>query len=168
MTTKEAGGLVAALKAAFPREQVGARTVQVYTSFLADLEYEAGLAAVRELIATTSRFPTIATIREAVAERVLALPSAEQAWLEVREGLRRFDDSDSSTWWPEWSHPAIDEAVRGLGGLASLELSRNPQTDRAHFLRIFDELRSRRVREAQTSTVALTAGERRELEAGAA
>ncbi len=101
MTAREAANLVAQLKAAYPNANIGGDTIKVYAAALADLDREAAQAAVAKVIATARFFPTIAEIRETVAEAACGLPDAEVAWLEVMDALRRFSDTDRDTWWPE-------------------------------------------------------------------
>jgi hypothetical protein len=38
-----------------------------------------------------------------------------------------------------WSHPIVEEVVRSLGGLYRFRMSEQPDTLRAHFLRVYDK-----------------------------
>ena len=93
--------------------------------------------------------PTIAEVRERVAEMTLNLPIASDAWHEVEGKAREYDDYDEAKKWPSWSHPLIKQTVRDLGGLRAIYYSNNPSTDRAHFLRLYKEQREAAVRIVQ-------------------
>ena len=44
-------------------------------------------------------------------------------------------------------HPLVSEAIRCMGGLDVIGMSENNMADRAHFLKIFEQLRERAMRE---------------------
>jgi len=44
-------------------------------------------------------------------------------------------------------HPLVSEAIRCMGGLEVIGMSENNIADRAHFLKIFEQLRERAMRE---------------------
>ena len=167
MKASESVALLAALKAAYPRQTIPDATVKVYARMLEDVGHEEAQCAVRTWVARSPYFPTIAELRNAVAEDACALASPEAAWGEVTEALLRFDPNDSDTWWPEWSSPEVGRAVRSMGGLNCLHDSRSVSTDRAHFFRIFAELRRATVDAANVGALALGSGSsRRELPSG--
>lgn len=68
-------------------------------------------------------------------------PDPDEAWLEVQRQM-------SAVGWygsPVWSHPAVGDVVRELGGFKSLCVSENAMSDRAHFLRLYPAARQRAV-----------------------
>ena len=44
-------------------------------------------------------------------------------------------------------HPLVSEAIRCMGGLEVIGMSENNMADRAHFMKIFEQLRERAMRE---------------------
>jgi Loader and inhibitor of phage G40P len=161
MTPNEVGKLVAYLKAAYPRATIEPDTLEVYRIWLSDLPYEPARAAVVTIIATERFFPTVAEIREAAAQLVTGVPVAEAAWAEVMAAVREHGMDG----WPEWSHPAVAEAVRAIGWHLICG-STNVATERAHFLRIYAAMRESVLRgvtvagllEASSAKAALKAG----------
>lgn len=68
MTKAEALRLMAMLRAAWPRQEIGEDTTEVYAGMLADLSYADAKTAVTTLVKTSKWFPTIAEIREQAAD----------------------------------------------------------------------------------------------------
>lgn len=135
MTTDESRGLVAQLRAAFPRQELTAETLAVYCRMLADLDAGAAQHAVLGLMAVSRFFPTIAEIRERVARNACTLPSIESALAELDRAVRRFSPDDSRTWTydDDWSHPLIVRAVHMVGSVAQIWGSRAPGFERREF-----------------------------------
>lgn len=139
MTPHETAALVAAISAAYPQWPASRETVAVYADALSDLDYDETLGAVREIILTDDRWPTIATIRRRTAQRAgLLAPDQNEAWAEIR----RLTSTGLSTTVGAFSHPAIAETVAALGWW-DLCHSTNPETIRAQFLRLYAESRVR-------------------------
>ena len=86
MKTSEA---LALLRATYPRQDFPDLTVAVYGRMLADLDDEAVVPAVQRLINRCTFLPSVAEIRQEVAEARLGLPSAEEAWEIARCGRLR-------------------------------------------------------------------------------
>ena len=118
MRQTDAARLVGIIRAAWPQGMFPPESVAVYAKAISDLDLDAVSAAVDELVKTRTYLPSIAAIREMVAEQVCGLPAAEDAWLEVETAIRRFDGGDSKTWTWGWSSPAVGKAVRSLGGVS--------------------------------------------------
>src|SRR5215216_2920705 len=55
---------------------------------LGDVPYAVALLAARRLIRTSTFFPAPFELRRAVAEDTLKLPTSEEAWRQVRDGIR--------------------------------------------------------------------------------
>jgi len=137
------------LGAAYPRFPVPAETASVYAQLLADVDDALLVAAVKHHAATSKWFPTVAELREAALElRDVAdgVPTAEEAWGEVCEKMRRYPPVPLENGWrvPEFSHPLILKAVNVLGGWVELGRSENGIADRAHFFQIYPQLVARR------------------------
>lgn len=136
MTPVEVAKLVALLGAAYPTYPATAETVAVYAEVLADVPWEAGQAAVRDLLLTYERWPSAATIRRRAAEMAgLTAPSPSDAWGEVTRMAHRHGRSAGVV----WSHPVLAEAVRTIGWW-EICTSTNQEALRAQFRRTYEEL----------------------------
>lgn len=139
MKKSEVIDLVAALRDRFPRqkEKFGVENAKAYCEDLVDLEFSTAFAAVRKLAATVDWFPSIAEIRKAYAEIASPIPDADKAWATALKygnkigwgRLEKFNDTKI--------HPAIEDAVEGLGGWKELGRSTDQTIDRAHFLKLY-------------------------------
>lgn len=154
MTEAQAVALVAVLQAAYPRQELREETIRLYAAMLRDLEFVSAEQAVKRIIASSPYWPAIAEIRNAVAEAETGLPSPEEAWEEVRRAVRDV----GSYGRPQWSNPVLARAVESIGWL-QICLSEQPGVERAHFLRVYESLRSRAVLERNVAP--LLNGERR-------
>ena len=90
--------------------------------------------------------PTPGEIRGAATNliaRAAGLPTAGEAWGAVMDSFRRtsFDQPELL------GHPLVSEAIRCMGGLEVIGMSENNMADRAHFLKIFEQLQERAIRE---------------------
>lgn len=83
MKASEALKLLATLKAAYPRQELGEETLEVYARDLADLDHEVAVAAVERMRKSSRFFPTIAELRESAAEIRLGAPPPRIAWGQV-------------------------------------------------------------------------------------
>jgi hypothetical protein len=91
--------------------------------------------------------PSAGEIRGAVIDmhtRASGLPDAAEAWGAV---LQYFKDRSEL---PAFQHPVTQEAVGCMGGLSAIGMSDNQVADRAHFLKIFDQVRGREIDRAAT------------------
>lgn len=139
MNPGEASVLVATLKAAYPREVVEEATLAIYSAMLADLSYEEAELAVRDQVATSRFFPTIAEIRRAAAERRLGLPSATSAYEQV---LAVIDGGLSVGDLPNPAKRALDL----IGGTWAVRTCEYPLELRRQFKQAYDELRADAIR----------------------
>lgn len=154
MNQSEALKLVAVLKAAYPRQPTDAATSEVYAGFLVDLDYEAANAAIRQLITIRRFFPTIAEIREEVAEEAAGLPSPTEALVMVLERNQLSDAELAAKPLP----PAVKKAYRIVGGSWAFRTSENPVALRAQFRDAYQSIRDEEVRRLQTTPPALAPG----------
>ncbi|CAB4158970.1 Replicative helicase inhibitor G39P, N-terminal [uncultured Caudovirales phage] len=137
MTPVEVSEVLAYASAAHPYISLSKETVAVYADLLADLDYEATKRAVRRLSASNERFPSPAIIRKEVARLAGVLPpDASDALAEV---LTQMERHSRQIGIEPWSHPIVEEVVRSLGGLYRFRMSEQPDTLRAHFLRVYDK-----------------------------
>jgi hypothetical protein len=151
MKASEAQKLVAVLKAAYPRQPIPPETTRLYAAQLVDLPADAVQQAVRDLIASSPYFPTLADIRKRVAELQLGAPSAWQAWEEVEQQCQAASRHEGGIWEPyrpRWSHPLVERAVKLMGGFWQLYDSQRLSIERAQFLRLYEQARSEAVQTA--------------------
>lgn len=135
MTPIEVSEVMAYMASAYPYINLSKETVTVYADLLADLDSEATRRAVRRLTATEERFPSPASIRREVARLAGVLPpDATDALNEVFEQIKRASNKNGID---PWSHPIVEEVLQSLGGLYRFRMSEQPDTLRAHFLRLY-------------------------------
>jgi len=122
--------------------------VDVLLDLLGDLDVEMLQAAVKACCTEPGRTfaPSAGEIRGAAANlhaRAAGLPTAGEAWGAVMDSFRHtsFDKPGLL------DHPLLKEAIRCMGGLEVIGMSENNMADRAHFLKIFEQLRERAMRE---------------------
>ena len=146
MKQSEALKLVAILKAAYPRQETDEATAEAYVGFLTDLDVDLVDRVVRDLIATSRFFPTIAEIRGAAAEASCGLPSVTAALAMVTERHRLTDDELAARPLPV----AVKQAYRLVGGAWAFRTSEHPTTLHAQFRDAYRAIRDEAVRTAQT------------------
>jgi len=143
--------MMVVLSAAYPRHEVTADTGRVYAELLHDIPDDVLLAAAKQNATTSKWFPSVAELREA-AGNIVALSrgirTAEEAWLQVQAAMREYGwygQSDGAGGWcvPRMLSELERKAVDALGGWKLLCHSENAPADRAHFLRIYDNLLKR-------------------------
>ena len=151
MTKTEAMRHIATLRGAWPRGDFPAESATVYATFIMDLSSDTVGKVIGSLVCRSRFLPSIAEIRECVAEATCSLPSSTDAWGEIERALRKYDGNDSSTWtYPDdFSHPLITEALRLIGGLPRLDTTNTFSTDRREFLRLYAEMRQSHVHKEQ-------------------
>ena len=126
----------------------GWNAVDVLLDQLGDMDAADLLTAVRSACAESGRqfAPSAGEIRGAFADlkaRAVGIPSAGEAWAAIMDSFRRVRSEQ-----PEMLKlPIVAEAIRCMGGLDTIGMSENNMADRAHFLKIFDQLRQRQLSE---------------------
>ena len=135
MTTKTTFAQIAqVLRSVYFKAAISDDTWLAYFMALADIPDESLIQAVSEHIAHSDEFPTIAGLRR------LALagnhPAPGDAWGEAARQMQEVGRYRT----PAFSHPLITQAVDQIGGWQALCESDNLVADRAHFLRIYEEL----------------------------
>ena len=156
MLKHEAARVVALIAAAYPQWPASRETVSVYVDAIIDLDHEATLAAVRNLIYTEERWPAISTIRRAVAgDAGMLAPLPGEAWAEVARAVT----GGTAGGRTGWSHHAVATAVSTIGWW-NLRSSTNLETTRSQFMRVYEEQRTRADRNLLISPgmVAIDAG----------
>ena len=121
-------------------------TFGAYVEHLSDIPPEALDAAVRALIRTTDRFPSIRAVRVAAAELALRLPDERAALAQVENRLA-WVRADPRPPQPPAAHPLVLEALNHVGGVAGWRSASEPGVIRGQFLRLFREARDAAIRE---------------------
>jgi hypothetical protein len=137
VTVAQAEKLVDILIAAYPEVAMREETFATYVRFLVDLDKGAVEEALEDLIATSLAMPTIAAIRRQVINEELQLPTAAEAWVAISDSTRT-----------EELHDLAKEARELLGGSWAIRTSDQPSITRAQYLKIYEELRERTLRDA--------------------
>lgn len=152
------------------------RTCEVYFGVLRDVPLELLQSAARECVATLKWFPKPSEIREQALDLVmiaLGIPTPNDAWAEVSRRMRNTFRTHMVAGTPyveltgmyqvhaqghliprrptaeDWSTPLIQRAIDGIGGWAALQMSSNPVSDRAQFLRAYQQYSMRQLKAAR-------------------
>lgn len=123
------------LRDGWPREEFPDRTIALYAEYLGKLPEEHVCAAIDRLIARATFRPSIGEIATEAAERALALPSEEEAWIMAEGGKLRAA--------PEEVRVAADY----IGGRHAIMTSANLTALRAQFRQAYRNLRESAIRE---------------------
>lgn len=157
MTEKQAKKLATEIAARYPVPAWPQESLAAYAHDLADLDFDAALAAVHAWARTQDERPTIAAVRRAVVGRQLdaaghAPLTPEQAWGVVNRAVR---DVGHSRPFPARRFPLVAEAVEAVGWRAICQSNENDGTLRAHFFRTYAAVLERHVSHAAASTGAV-------------
>jgi hypothetical protein len=144
MKPNESAGVVALLKAAYPRQELDRDTIRLYAKMLADLDAEVVVAAVERIIATSKWFPTVAEIRAETTRNPAAKTGAE-AWGGVLEQIRLVGHTSV----PIFQDARTASTIRELGGWYRLCCSDNPISERARFIERYEQLLAEDTRRRQ-------------------
>ncbi|MEG3071053.1 MAG: hypothetical protein RQM92_09765 [Candidatus Syntrophopropionicum ammoniitolerans] len=116
MTEKEMGKLFAFLTALYPNIKIKDGTLEAWYEVIGDLDAGVAKAAFVEVLSMQHIpcMPAVGAVRESAARMMGNVPPLPaDAWALVREAIRR--DMPA-----ERLHPAIQRAVRGMGGLDAI------------------------------------------------
>jgi hypothetical protein len=129
--------VLAQLFSAYPNAKIDEGTVAVYTRLLSDIPPADLQTVVDQCIATCKFLPTVAEIREEWHKltRQIGQPSATEAWAEVVQQIRAVGYIGV----PTFTNPVTAAVVKSMGW-RELCASENQVADRAHFLRMYEQL----------------------------
>ena len=130
--------------------------VTAWSMMLADIPLEILQAAVVKVCRDSEYFPSVAQIVAAAAELDPSnekLPTAAEAWEEVEKLIIQFGPYRA----PQYSCDLVRRTVRAIGWL-QLCCSENPATDRAHFLKLYESMRSKHKEQKEIEQVMKIAG----------
>ena len=115
--------------------------VKAWQLMLADIPYGIAKAALVRVCRSSKFFPSIAEIVEAadsIDPRSEHLPTAAEAWEEVCQLIRKAGPN----FIPTYSCDTVRRAARAVGW-TNLCWGDNPEANRAHFLRLYEAMRSK-------------------------
>lgn len=131
MNRSETAALLGVATSVHPNMTVSRQTVESWALLLSDVPANAAMDALAAHLRTSDRYPTPALIRRAIAAAAGTLPPGRgDAWEQVRAAVRNPDAA---------IHPAVQSAARKIGW-SDLSASRNAETTRAQFWRVYDEV----------------------------
>lgn len=138
MDRDETAALLGMLAQVYADFTVDDDAINTWAMLLADMPYAVVEPAAVELMRTRATAPSVAAIRKRVVERSVALPSADEAWADVRRALGQLARGEQ----PAWSHALIGRVARNIG-LYQLLDSENQTSDRARFVDLYSAARER-------------------------
>ncbi len=146
---KEVARVLVYLASLYPHFQMAEATPEAYHTILADIPAETLMAAAVQVGSAGTFFPAASELRRAamsLIDRSEGRLSGEEAWEQVCREIRE------SGYYrvPTFTDPIIYRAVDCLGGWKTACASENQIADRAHFLRIYDSLATRRQEDSRT------------------
>ena len=158
MTKQDICALVALAASSNPTMQSTdpAPIVAAWSLMLADLDPVVAKAAVIKVCRESDYFPSVARIVAAAEEldpRNEKLPTAAEAWEEVERLIIQFGPYRA----PQYSCDLVRRTVRAIGWL-QLCCSENPAADRAHFLKLYESMRSKHKEQKEIEQVMKIAG----------
>ena len=158
MTKQDICALVALAASSNPTMQSKdpAPIVAAWSLMLADLDPVVAKAAVIKVCRESDYFPSVARIVAAAEEldpRNEKLPTAAEAWEEVEKQIC----SAGIYKPPVFSSELVRRAARSIGWL-QLCCSENPAADRAHFLKLYESMRSKHKEQKEIEQVMKIAG----------
>lgn len=166
MTPEQVVELANLTTALWPNFEASDATLEGWLLMLADVDLEPARAAVVEIAAEGEKWaPPPGAVRRRALERAAGIPDADEAFAEAWRAAGRVGRLGT----PEWSHPAIGEAIAGVGGWREFCLSESPEAMRAHFGRAYGaaaERAGRAVRTPPAAAAALAPPERPQLAGG--
>ena len=149
-SAKEIAKLISIIAAATPSFRPGRgaegqarirEMVQAYHMILGDLDMDRLTGAATHVMAQGTFFPSAGELRQAyfnLEERAAGVPTADEAWAEVKRlfhrGYSRYRPPTSET----VSHPRVWKALEGIGGWRTFCNSDNDAADRARFLQAYE------------------------------
>ncbi len=158
MTKQDVCALVALAASSNPTMQSKdpAPIVAAWSLMLADLDPVVAKAAVIKVCRESDFFPSVARIVAAANEldpRIEKPPTAAEAWEEVERLIIHFGPYRA----PVYSCDLVRRAVRAIGWL-QICCSENPAADRAHFLKLYESMRSKQKETKEIEQVMKIAG----------
>lgn len=147
MTHQEAVKIIGLIGITYPDREIPEETVALWTQFILDLPYLPSQKGVMNFLGNRQSdfLPSIGSVRQAIIQSLPGkeLLSAGEAWAEVMAKIVSVGIYGGT---PTWSCEAVKRAAMSIGW-RNLCLSENMATDRAHFMRIYEDFREREMRQ---------------------
>lgn len=150
MDKRQFGQFVMALKTYYPKENLlpNEQAIELWYRQLQDIPYDLAEITLNSWVATNKWSPTIADIRERACEIKLGdTPDWGEGWAEVRGAISAYGYYSEAEALESMSELTRDTVKRI--GWEKICHSETPDVIRANFRMIYEELASRRRREAQ-------------------
>lgn len=125
----------------YPNYELDDQTVELYASMLADIPNDVLEAAAKKIIATSTFFPALAEWHQSALDLIhdkAGIPTPFEAWAEVLREMKRVGSYGE----PNFSHPLVLRTVKIFGWI-DLCASEQPDYDRAHFVKAYQQLQER-------------------------
>lgn len=121
------------------KEQV---TVALWERTFADVDFRHAQLAIEKFIVESPFPPTVADIRQRLVDVVVPdVPTGIEAWAEVIQAIRRYGIYGQEKAIASLA-PLTRKVVEAIG-FRTLCMSENEMADRAHFLKVYDQLVNR-------------------------
>lgn len=150
MTRKGAIQAMVIITAAFPQD-IPEATLELYVASLEDIPDEATMEACRRIVRSSRFLPRIAEIREQairIADPHLLPPNEAEAWSEVQRAIESVGRHGQAV----WSHPAIREAVKGMGGFRQV-CDSTADTNRFRWSKVYRDIHLAQTRQVLESDI---------------
>jgi hypothetical protein len=150
-TQAEIAKIIAVLADAYPSFRPGRTGAEVeaklksmtrsYYWALGDLDANRLMQAAHNLVRANTFFPSAAELAQTyydMADLASGIPSAPEAWAEVKALFRRGFSRYNKPTVESVSHPRVWKALEGIGGWMALCDSENDAADRARYLQAYE------------------------------
>lgn len=151
MTKNEFALFSAAIATYYPRENLfqNPQQMALWMRQMQDVPYDAACVALEKWVSLNKWSPTIADIREAVAEIGMGyVKDWSEAWKDVMDSMTRYGMRDYEKAYETYDACTL-ETVKRLGGFCDLCRSENIIADRANFRTIYESIVARKKSEVQ-------------------
>jgi len=132
------------LEAAYPHRDNQEATIAMYVHYLSDLPPDALARAITQHIRTSKYFPSVAELRQLVAEECVDLPEPEVALQQVRKIIARKGHAEG---WRELPDNAVGRAA--LAHWWPLCYSQYPESVHREYMATYKRMRDQDIAQVQ-------------------
>jgi hypothetical protein len=126
----------------FPESGKIEALTELWTKMLSDTSFEIAQVAIEKFLSESVYPPTIADIRQRVADiTVIPEKTGIEAWGDVKQAIRQYGSYNEKRAMD--SLMGVTRKVVEAVGFRTLCMSENEMADRAHFLKVYDNLAKR-------------------------
>lgn len=144
MKQSEVAKLIALLKTHADHNATQRELVAMWALAMDDVPYPAAEAAYQWWIKNKKWFPKPVELRQVIEEKVLGLPSVDDAWAQLERSLHENYPGQPPKYTPD---PLVIEATRVVGGtyvFRNAQLGREFDNLRERFRQVYAQMRSER------------------------